>query len=386
MQEVCARGLGELIEFTPRKALDRRLLKLGGPLIRMLGPALVPRTKHAVVEALFVVLRRGQDGVKALFSQMQTTFTSSLTDDNRALRTLAASAIAHLARVSPRVDPIARQLAEGARAQSGAIKEAQLNALQNVVRMAGASLSTDQLQDVFELFAELVDNEDVGFRALAALGVGACLRVVEEDDAAAEIEDVLAGDGDPEADDYEFRPEGVLDGVDADEAIVHGRVQTLSAAVRFSLGCTAVAEQAEDIAEALGAAAKCPVPFIRASAAIGLASLLGRCGRTPEACAVPMAQLKDGELDRAVETATGLAQGVLATLVGMAGDKTSDVRSAVAVGLKRYAKAAPDHLRDVGMKTVGAAVLELAQEKNALVKHRGERAAVHAFAVHRDDG
>lgn len=124
IQEVCARGLGELIEFAPRQALDKRLLKLGGPLIRMLGPALVPRTRHAVVEALFVVLRRGQDAVKALFSQMQTTFTSSLTDDNRVLRALGASAIAHLARVSPRVDPIARQLAEGARTQSGAIKEA----------------------------------------------------------------------------------------------------------------------------------------------------------------------------------------------------------------------------------------------------------------------
>jgi len=68
IQEVCARGLGELIEFAPRKALDKGLLKLGGPLIRMLGPALVPRTKQAVVEALFVVLRRGQDSVKALFS------------------------------------------------------------------------------------------------------------------------------------------------------------------------------------------------------------------------------------------------------------------------------------------------------------------------------
>ena len=299
---------------------------------------------------------------------------------------MGASAIAHLAKISPRVDPIARQLVQGSRAQSGAIKEAQLNALQNVVRMAGSSLSKEQLDDVFDLFTGMVDDKDEGFRALSALGIGACLRVVGEEDASGEIEDALAGDDDPDQDDYEFRADALLDGLDEDEAIVHGRVQTLSAAVRFSLGCAAVADQAEEIEAALEAAAKCKVPVIRASAAIGLACLLGRCGRTPDACGVPMAELKEGELDTAVKAAIELAPKALACLVGLAGDTSSDVRSAVAVGFKRYAKAAPEHLRDVGMATAGGAVLELAHEKNALVKHRGERAAMHAFAVHRDDG
>ena len=114
LRETSAKSLGDLIRFTTTAALRPFLIKITGPLIRIVGECIdrlkqhcfVNRLKHtntktpprplgdrfpwqvkaAILETLCLLLEKGGPMLRPFLPQLQTTFVKSLHDPNDRVR------------------------------------------------------------------------------------------------------------------------------------------------------------------------------------------------------------------------------------------------------------------------------------------------------------
>ncbi|CAM9978455.1 unnamed protein product, partial [Phaeothamnion confervicola] len=119
VREVAAAGLGELVELTSAKALQPLVIKITGPLIRIVGDRFPPPVKAAILHTLGVLLGKGGVALKPFVPQLQTTFVKALADGSAAVRRKGAAALRQLMALGPRVDPLLSELAAGAAAAAG---------------------------------------------------------------------------------------------------------------------------------------------------------------------------------------------------------------------------------------------------------------------------
>ncbi|CAN0483995.1 unnamed protein product, partial [Scytosiphon promiscuus] len=130
VREAAASGIGELVEVTSNKFLQPFLIKITGPLIRIVGDRFPPGVKAAILQTLGLLLSKGGASLKPFVPQLQTTFVKALGDSSRAVRKQALSALGHLMRLTSRVDTLISDLASGASsAAEAAVKETMLEAL-----------------------------------------------------------------------------------------------------------------------------------------------------------------------------------------------------------------------------------------------------------------
>lgn len=78
IRESAADGLTEVLASTDAVALKPYLIKVTGPLIRVLGDRYPSEVKAAILRALSVLLDKGGAGLKAFAPQLQTTFVKNL--------------------------------------------------------------------------------------------------------------------------------------------------------------------------------------------------------------------------------------------------------------------------------------------------------------------
>ena len=111
MRETAAAGLGELIAITANKYLTGPfLIKLTGPLLRIVGDRNPSAVKIAIVQTLGLILTKGGPALRAFMPQFQTTFVKALSDPSRQVRIEAIKALALLMPLSTRVDPLIKEL------------------------------------------------------------------------------------------------------------------------------------------------------------------------------------------------------------------------------------------------------------------------------------
>lgn len=111
MRETAAAGLGELIKITSNKFLAGPfLIKLTGPLLRIVGDRNPSAVKIAIVQTLGLILTKGGPALRAFVPQFQTTFVKALSDPSRQVRIEAIKALALLMPLSTRVDPLIKEL------------------------------------------------------------------------------------------------------------------------------------------------------------------------------------------------------------------------------------------------------------------------------------
>ena len=104
-------GLGELMDLTASKYLAGPLIiKITGPLLRVVGDRNPASVKIAIISTLGKVLLKGGPALRAFVPQFQTTFVKALADPSRQVRVEAIQALALLMPLSTRVDPLIKEL------------------------------------------------------------------------------------------------------------------------------------------------------------------------------------------------------------------------------------------------------------------------------------
>lgn len=185
VRETAAAGLGELITITSNTYLAGPfLVKLTGPLLRIVGDRNPSPVKIAIVQTLGLILTKGGPALRAFVPQFQTTFVKALSDPSRSVRIEAIKALALLMPLTSRVDPLIKELVStslgkglNATVETAglvAIQTAALDALAVVLQHGGDKAKvSESIPSSLEAAKELVcHEEDDGIRESAAKVIG----------------------------------------------------------------------------------------------------------------------------------------------------------------------------------------------------------------------
>ena len=178
IRESAAAGLGDLIELTSAKFLGPFVIKITGPLIRIVGDRFPPAVKREILHTLRLLINKSGMFLKAFLPQLQTTFMKALGDADDQVRAEGSSALADLMALSRRVDPVVVELAGSVKvplAGSG-VQLSQLQALAGILRRTkvAAKLAAATVTAVVDACMESIGEEEDGVRREAArvLGLG----------------------------------------------------------------------------------------------------------------------------------------------------------------------------------------------------------------------
>ena len=167
VRETAASGIGELVEVTTTKFLLPFLIKITGPLIRIVGDRFPPGVKAAILHTLGLLLSKGGTSLKPFVPQLQTTFVKALGDSSRAVRKEGQVALGKLVGLTTRVDPLISDLASGAYSSSDKqVRSAMLAALAEVLERAGSKASKAVVEQVVQGLEAPEDEADDGVRAI----------------------------------------------------------------------------------------------------------------------------------------------------------------------------------------------------------------------------
>jgi hypothetical protein len=181
VREASAAGFGELISLTSSKYLAGQLIiKITGPLLRVVGDRNPPEVKIAILRTLGLVLLKGGPALRAFVPQFQTTFVKALSDPSRQVRIDAIKALTLLMPLSTRVDPLIKELVSSSLGKAEeesripAVQTATLEALCAVLKEAGSKAKLpESIPSALEASKELLRHEDEGVREAAAKVMGA---------------------------------------------------------------------------------------------------------------------------------------------------------------------------------------------------------------------
>lgn len=166
LRELSATGLGELVELTEPKILRPFLIKLTGPLIRIVGDRFPGHVKAAILSTLGIILSRGGLALKPFLPQLQTTFIKALSDPTGSVRQRGAIALGQLMTLSTRIDPVVKELCDKiTQANDDSVQLSHLKALEAILESVGSKVSV--FSDVIPLLQEQVEDENDEVRAIA---------------------------------------------------------------------------------------------------------------------------------------------------------------------------------------------------------------------------
>lgn len=182
IREASATGLGEAMDLTASNYLaGPMIVKLTGPLLRVVGDRNPSSVKIAILKTIERVLTKGGPALRAFVPQFQTTFVKALQDPSRQVRLEAIAALSMLMGLSTRVDPLIKELVNGASGKSvaddsaaaAAIQTATLEALATVLREGGTKAKSEtSIPSALDVGIKLLFTSDEGMREGAAKVIG----------------------------------------------------------------------------------------------------------------------------------------------------------------------------------------------------------------------
>jgi HEAT repeat protein len=113
LRESAASGLGEIIDLTSTDALKPSVVKIAGPLIRVVGDRFPASVKAAILESLRKLLNKGGVVLRPFIPQLQTTFVKAIQNPVESVRVQALEALRNLIPMSSRLDPLITELLVG---------------------------------------------------------------------------------------------------------------------------------------------------------------------------------------------------------------------------------------------------------------------------------
>ena len=203
VRECAAACLGELIAITANKYLAGPfLIKLTGPLLRIVGDRNPSAVKIAIVQTLGLILTKGGPALRAFVPQFQTTFVKALSDPSRQVRIEAIKALALLMPLSTRVDPLIKELVSTSLGKGSsatvetagiiAIQTASLEALAVVLKHGGSKVKVaTSVPSSLDAAKELVAHEDDGIRDSAAKVMGYACELLGTEEANTVVQELV---------------------------------------------------------------------------------------------------------------------------------------------------------------------------------------------------
>ena len=110
-----AAGLGELIDVTDRAALQKYIVPITGPLIRVFGDKFSWQVKAAILETFRVLIGKAGIKIKQFVPQLQGIFTKALRNNESQVRSRAVLALEQLLPLFPanKLSPLVKELTKG---------------------------------------------------------------------------------------------------------------------------------------------------------------------------------------------------------------------------------------------------------------------------------
>ena len=110
-----AAGLGELIDATDRAALQKYIVPITGPLIRVFGDKFSWQVKAAILETFRVLIGKAGIKIKQFVPQLQGIFTKALRNNESQVRSRAVLALEQLLPLFPanKLSPLVKELTKG---------------------------------------------------------------------------------------------------------------------------------------------------------------------------------------------------------------------------------------------------------------------------------
>ncbi|KAG9447741.1 hypothetical protein H6P81_013869 [Aristolochia fimbriata] len=347
LREQAAEGLGELIQVTSEQVLKEFVVKITGPLIRIIGDRFPWQVKSAVLSTLCIMISKGGIALKPFLPQLQTTFIKCLQDSARPVRSSSALALGKLSALSTRVDPLVNDLLTTLQAtiqaSDGGVREAVLTALYGVIKHAGKSVSRAIRSRVFALLKDLIQHVDDQVRSLAARLLGTLSQYADED----ELIDLL---------------ETLTDLASAPTwSVRHGCVLSFSSILRHSPSVVSRSSVFQSVIGCLKDALKDDKFPIRETATKALGRFLVYQARTE-------ASNLNGQLQ------------LFPFLISALQDDSSEVRKRALSGLKTVVKANPLAIQP-HLSSVGPVLAECLKDGSTPVRLAAERCVLHVFQL-----
>jgi HEAT repeat protein len=205
IREASAAGLGEVISLTAPKFLAGPLIiKMTGPLLRIVGDRNPSNVKIAILRTLGLILVKGGPALRAFVPQFQTTFVKALADPSRQVRVEAIAALGLLMPLSTRVDPLLKELVAGSLGKGAAdtdavgvvaVQTATLEALAVVLQKGGKKAKLpDSIPSALGASKELIGHSDESVREAAAKVMGAACDILGVDAMAEVVQNAILKD------------------------------------------------------------------------------------------------------------------------------------------------------------------------------------------------
>ncbi|GBG78816.1 hypothetical protein CBR_g28040 [Chara braunii] len=345
IREQAADGLGELADVTHEDSLKPFIVKITGPLIRIIGDRFPWQVKSAILGTLSIIIGKAGDGLKPFVPPLQTSFVKCLQDGARPVRSRAARALGKLVVLSPRVDPLVSELLSGVHSSEGGVKEAMLAALSRVLLNAGKSVSAPVVAKVGPAVINLLDVEDDEVRGLASR----CLGIASP---------FMADSG------YDWLLQSITS-VNPSElwTMRHGATMTLASVLRHS--AHRVFESSARVSW-VTASIRHRTKDDRVPVRVSVAKAIGR---------LVVFQVMESLSPFSISEMVSLLANLIA-------EKTSDVRRRAMASVKSIAKARADVLTPYH-SVLGPPVGDCLKDGNSPVRVAAERCALHLFQLPR---
>ena len=175
------------------------IVKMTGPLLRVVGDRNPSTVKIAILKTLGLLLEKGGPALRAFVPQFQTTFVKALSDPSRQVRVAAIHSLSLLMPLTTRVDPLVKELVSGSMGKNGvvegvavsAVQTASLDALATVLEIGGTKVKLPgSILSALDCAKELLSSSDTGIRESAAKVMGVCCALLgpEETNEIAKLE------------------------------------------------------------------------------------------------------------------------------------------------------------------------------------------------------
>ncbi|KAL7064641.1 hypothetical protein AAHC03_05229 [Spirometra sp. Aus1] len=110
-KQPAAQGLSECVALSSGPALQPCVIKILGPMIRLLGERQPSSVRIAVVDSLATLIEKCPTATRPFTPQLQATFTKALGDVHRQIRLLGGRGLANIATITPKIDQLLTDLA-----------------------------------------------------------------------------------------------------------------------------------------------------------------------------------------------------------------------------------------------------------------------------------
>lgn len=168
-----AEGLSDIINLTSEAALGPHVIKITGPLIRIVGDRFPAEVKSAILNTLYLLICKCAKQLKPFLPQLQTTFIKALSDPNATVRSRGGVALAELITEPKRATTVLAELAASVASDSNpALKTSMLQAMVGIVsnKLIGPQLTPDVIIKLTGLASDyLVFDKDSVRRESARL-------------------------------------------------------------------------------------------------------------------------------------------------------------------------------------------------------------------------